>query len=149
MRQFYQLTMLWVILNVCSTVLAITQTDLSSPSFVDSVRNRLAHSIGTKAPDLVYQSLENNDMCTISSFRGKTLLLKFWNRGCPPCIEEMPVIARLQDKYNDANFCLLFLSHDDRETQRRFFSVQQLSGSRGYLFSDELNIPYQTFVAPM
>ena len=150
MGQFYRCILIWATLIVASTVTCQTQIVFSSAKgLVDSVRNNLVRSIGTRAPDLPFQSLGSNSMQNVSSFRGSTLLLKFWNRGCAPCIREMPDVGKLHDRYQDAKFNVIFLSHDDIETQVRFFSINRTSGLKGYLNSDELARPYQAFVAPM
>lgn len=37
-------------------------------------------------------------------YRGKVLVLDFWATYCPPCLEEIPHLVNLQNKYRDQNF---------------------------------------------
>ncbi len=41
-----------------------------------------------------------NDILISEQLSGKVVLLNFWATWCPPCIEEMPVLNELYEKYN-------------------------------------------------
>lgn len=47
-----------------------------------------------KAPDFELTDLRGHKM-SLSSFKGKVVVLNFWSRTCGPCLEEMPDIAEL------------------------------------------------------
>jgi thiol-disulfide isomerase/thioredoxin len=49
-----------------------------------------------------------------SAFGGRVVLLNFWATWCPPCVEELPSLNRLQARY--AGQDLLVVSIDFRET---------------------------------
>ncbi len=40
----------------------------------------------------------------ISDYRGKVVVLDFWATYCPPCLEEIPHLVNLQNKYREQNF---------------------------------------------
>ncbi len=40
----------------------------------------------------------------ISDYRGKVVVLDLWATYCPPCLEEIPHLVNLQNKYRDQNF---------------------------------------------
>ena len=49
-----------------------------------------------------------------SNFDNKVVLLNFWATWCPPCVEELPSLNRLQERYAEED--LLVVSVDFRET---------------------------------
>lgn len=44
------------------------------------------------APDFTLKDASGHDV-TLSSYRGKVVVLNFWTKTCGPCLEEMPEIA--------------------------------------------------------
>lgn len=50
---------------------------------------------GEPAPALKARDL-NGEVKTLADYRGKVVLLNFWASWCPPCLREMPSMARLQ-----------------------------------------------------
>jgi peroxiredoxin len=55
----------------------------------------------------------NGTQKTLASYKGKLVLLHFWATWCPPCIEELPSLYRLQASMKDPRFELLTVSVDD------------------------------------
>ena len=51
---------------------------------------------------------------TLADFRGKVVLLNLWATWCVPCREEMPALARLQDRLGGRNFEVLALAVDKK-----------------------------------
>ena len=58
----------------------------------------------------------NDQIITLSSFKGKYVLLDFWASWCGPCREEHPNLIAVYDNYKNKNFTILSVSIDtDKE----------------------------------
>ncbi len=47
-----------------------------------------------RAPNFELPNL-NGKKVRLSDYRGKVVILNFWSKSCPPCLEEMPSLAQL------------------------------------------------------
>ena len=63
-------------------------------------------------PDVTFKNLEGADV-SLSSMKGKVVLLNFWATWCEPCRSEIPVLIGLQDKYSSKGFTMLGASMDE------------------------------------
>ena len=75
--------------------------------------------IGSEAPDFIVQDADRK--VELRDFRGKIVLLNFWATWCPPCVEEMPSLVRLQQRFQDKGVTVLGVSVDaDGDAYHRF-----------------------------
>lgn len=65
--------------------------------------------IGNPAPD--FSITDSQHTIVLSKLRGKPVLLNFWATWCPPCIDEMPSLVRLQKQLGD-KVTILAVSED-------------------------------------
>jgi thiol-disulfide isomerase/thioredoxin len=72
-------------------------------------------------PDIKFQDTSGKDV-TLSSFKGKTVLLNLWATWCLPCREEMPALDRLQQTLGSDKFEVVVLSLDRQglDASRKF-----------------------------
>jgi peroxiredoxin len=72
--------------------------------------------VDTPAPDSHLALLNSQTTASISSFTGNVVLLEFWIKDCGHCIEDVPELNALFDKYKGRNFKLLAVNtHDTKE----------------------------------
>ena len=80
--------------------------------------------IGHYAPDITLLDLANNKV-TLSSLRGKVVVLNFWYVACQPCRYEMPALEKAYERDNGAGLVVVGVDVvDDAQTASTF--VQQL-----------------------
>ncbi len=75
--------------------------------------------IGTAAPDFTVQ--DSDRKVSLNQFRGQVVVLNFWATWCPPCVEEMPSLARMQQKMKAKGVEVLAISVDADESAYRKF----------------------------
>ena len=98
-----------------ASILLITLTVLLSGCYRGSRPPR----IGTAAPDFTVQDADRK--VTLSDFHGKVVLLNFWASWCAPCVEEMPSLVQLQQRFQDKGVTVLGISVDvDGDAYHKF-----------------------------
>jgi peroxiredoxin len=70
-----------------------------------------AIKIGAEAPELILP-MPNDKELSLSSLRGKIVLIDFWASWCGPCRKEMPNVKRCYEKYKNKGFEILGVSLD-------------------------------------
>jgi peroxiredoxin len=75
------------------------------------------------APDFTLAQLDGKQL-TLSSYRGKVVLLDFWATWCVPCREETPHLVELQAEYGDRGLQVIGVSMDDGPEPVRGFYQQ-------------------------
>lgn len=76
--------------------------------------------VGQNAPDFNLKDI-NGEQVSLSSFKGKVVLLNFWATWCPPCKEELPALNRLQQALKNKGFVVIAVSTDRSASDAREF----------------------------
>jgi cytochrome c biogenesis protein CcmG/thiol:disulfide interchange protein DsbE len=75
--------------------------------------------VGLAAPDFAVR--DSDRTITLSQLKGQVVVLNFWATWCPPCIEEMPSLVRMQQRMQSKGVTVLAVSVDvDESNYRRF-----------------------------
>jgi len=68
--------------------------------------------LNQQAPDLTMSTPDGKKL-SISSYKGKYLLVDFWASWCNPCRRENPNVVEAYNKFKNKNFAILGVSLDD------------------------------------
>jgi peroxiredoxin len=68
-------------------------------------------SVGAIAPDFTQNDVNDNPV-SLSSFRGKYVLIDFWASWCGPCRQENPNVVKAYNQYKNKNFTIIGVSLD-------------------------------------
>ena len=93
-----------------SKYLANLKKDIASFEAQMQKTSRLAP--GTVAPDFTLTTPEGKPL-TLSSFRGKVVLVDFWASWCGPCREENPNVVAMYKKFHNKGLEIYSVSLDD------------------------------------
>lgn len=100
---------------------------------IDEVKSELAalEKIlpGKEAPDFTAKDINGNDF-TLSSLKGKVVILDFWASWCVPCRKSNPHMLELYKKFHDKGLEMVYVSDDDNaeDKWREAVKKDQLTG---------------------
>lgn len=94
---------------------------------------------------------------TLTQWQGKPLLVNFWATWCPPCLIEMPVFSRLQEKHKDVQF--VGIAIDTTQNVQAFCAsrdysypllvgTEQVMSLMGELGNDRNGLPFTLAIDP-
>ena len=83
--------------------------------------NQLEDLLGRRRPDFELGDM-NGATVSAADFDGKIMLLNFWATWCKPCIEEVPMLTRLQNDYAGRGVQVVGIALDDARKVREFAS---------------------------
>lgn len=99
------------LLNGLSTRLKNTETGKNLALKLDKTKKT---AIGVMAGDFTQPDV-NGKMVSLSSFKGKYVLLDFWASWCGPCRVENPGVLKAYNKFKDKNFDVFAVSLDEKK----------------------------------
>jgi peroxiredoxin len=67
---------------------------------------------GDRAPEFRLSALDGKPI-SLAEFRGKVVMVHFWATWCPPCVEELPTLAKLYPQFAGNDFEMLAVSVDE------------------------------------
>jgi thiol-disulfide isomerase/thioredoxin len=81
------------------------------PPLAGQMRKFTLHETPRPAPAASFQQ-QDGTRVDLSRFQGQVVLVNLWATWCPPCVEEMPSLERLQARLGAASFTVLAISSD-------------------------------------
>lgn len=72
--------------------------------------------VGQVAPEIALPDAKDS-IVTLSSFKGKVVLIDFWASWCYPCRQSIPGVVKLYNKYKSKGFEVLAVSIDSKRSE--------------------------------
>lgn len=93
-------------------------------------------------PELRFTDAAGRPM-SLRDFRGRVVLLNLWATWCPPCLEEMPALDRLNGKLGGAGFVVVALALDSGPKAEEF--LRRIKATTLLPYTDSGGVALRTF----
>lgn len=80
---------------------------------------------GNPAPDFTANDLLTGKPFSLSSLKGKVVLLDFWASWCVPCRKSNPHVKALYNKYSKKGFDVVYIASDDSNPNAALKAIEQ------------------------
>lgn len=112
--------------------------------------------VGQKAPIFTLDDFDNpGQKITNGTFQGKTVLVDFWAFFCRSCIEEMPKLQELYERYNDKGFEILSVNLDGNQAMDALADFRKNRHALPWFnaiapgrFEDDMALSFGVFAVP-
>ena len=109
--------------SIASQLQAEMPDNFHVASLISQISTKKSLAIGKEAPEIALQN-PDGEVITLSSLRGKYVLIDFWAAWCRPCRAENPNVVRLYNEYSSNNFEILGVSLD-RTREKWLQAIEQ------------------------
>jgi peroxiredoxin len=101
---------------VYKTISEIERKQKVAEQKVEITNNRKKYKLqeGAVLKELNFKDSNGNNF-TLDSLKGKVIVLNFWFIGCKPCVEEIPDLNRIQEKFKDKDVVFLAVTFDSKK----------------------------------
>lgn len=82
--------------------------------------------LGRLAPGFELLGMDGQ-LCTLEKLKGKVVVLNFWFRNCKPCVNEMPTLNSIKERYDPSNVVFLALTFDTKDEVGDFLRTHAFS----------------------
>lgn len=92
--------------------------------------NQPIHMLGNSAPEFTFSSFSGKEI-SLKKFKGKLVLLDFWETWCGYCIMAMPKLNRLQKEY-EKDISVIGVTTQNKERVEKLIKESDLVYSNIY-----------------
>lgn len=80
----------------------------------------VGHAVAVQehAPDFTLKDLDGKNL-RLDEYRGQVVLLNFWASWCGPCRQEMPLLDKIHQRYEDAGFAVVSVNVEGEDAPAR------------------------------
>ena len=75
--------------------------------------------VGQPLPYFNFKDINGNTI-SLQKLKGKPIVINFWFTACEPCIEEMPSLNQLKEKYKNSDVVFLSMTFESRKSVTDF-----------------------------
>ncbi len=97
---------------------ALFRKYVTSPNFIRRAKNQLnsvkATAKGKKSPSFNYKNTEGKQVA-LANFIGKYVFIDVWATWCMPCLQQIPYIEDLENKFKEKKIVFVSISVDDED----------------------------------
>lgn len=106
-----------IVTFVCAAALALSLTRTPAAAL----------EAGQAAPDIQLKDLSGKPV-SLSSFKGKVIVVDFWASWCGPCKQSMPFLEKLSKTYKEKGLIVLGVNIDnDAKSAKKFLDEVKVS----------------------
>ena len=108
-----------------------------------------AVQVGQPAPDFTLPTLDGGQRVSLTSLRGKVVVLDFWASWCVPCRRSFPWLNTMHDKYAGEGLVIVGVNLDmERADAERFLAEYPAEFSVVYDSNQELARRFEVVAMP-
>lgn len=90
-----------------------------------SFNSNFSDYLNKSFPEFKLTDLKGNEI-TLEDLKGKPTLINFWFTSCAPCIAEMPILNKIQEKYN-SDFNFVSLTYEAQQNVEKFLEKRDFN----------------------